>query len=71
MPKLLKIRLMATTKDKIYKVHANILWQPVKQMRMGWEVIWAQSEFEDGSTTKTAFALPSQHGSSSRNNFNT
>lgn len=36
-------------KDKIYKVHANILWQPVKQMRMGWEVIWAQSEFEDGS----------------------
>ncbi len=35
-------------KDTIYKVHANILWQPVKQMRMGWEVIWAQSEFENG-----------------------
>ena len=35
-------------KDKIYKVHANVLWQPVKQMRMGWEVIWARSHFEDG-----------------------
>jgi len=35
-------------KDKVYKVHANILWQPVKQMRMGWEVIWAHSEYEDG-----------------------
>ena len=30
-------------KDHIYKVHANVLWQPVKQMRMGWEVIWAES----------------------------
>ncbi len=35
-------------KDKIYKVHANIMWQPVKQMRMGWEVIWAHSEYENG-----------------------
>ncbi len=33
-------------KDRIYKVHANILWQPVKQMRMGWEVIWAQSHYQ-------------------------
>ncbi|MGI9514791.1 MAG: hypothetical protein ACR2OL_17985, partial [Anderseniella sp.] len=31
--------------EQVYKVHANILWQPVKQMRMGWEVIWAKSEF--------------------------
>ncbi|MEP5492733.1 MAG: hypothetical protein ABJP93_00625 [Marinobacter sp.] len=38
----------AFQKDTIYKVHANVLWQPVKQMRMGWEVIWAQSEFENG-----------------------
>lgn len=35
----------ADDKDRLYKVHANILWQPVKQMRMGWEVIWAKSEF--------------------------
>jgi hypothetical protein len=32
--------------EKVYKVHANILWQPVKQMRMGWEVLWAHKEFE-------------------------
>jgi hypothetical protein len=35
--------------DKVYKVHANIMWQPVKQMRMGWEVLWAQKEYTDGS----------------------
>lgn len=34
--------------EHVYKVHANILWQPVKQMRMGWEVLWAQKEFESG-----------------------
>ena len=34
--------------EKVYKVHANILWQPVKQMRMGWEVLWAHKEFETG-----------------------
>lgn len=36
-------------KDKLYKVHANIMWQPVKQMRMGWEVIWAHTEYEGGA----------------------
>ena len=36
-------------KDRVYKVHANILWQPVKQMRMGWEVIWAQSHYQAAS----------------------
>ena len=27
----------------LHTVHANIMWQPVKQMRMGWEVayLWA------------------------------
>ena len=34
--------------EKVYKVHANIMWQPVKQMRMGWEVLWAHKEFEAG-----------------------
>jgi len=33
--------------EKVYKVHANIMWQPVKQMRMGWEVLWAHKEFEN------------------------
>ena len=37
-------------KEKLYKVHANILWQPVKQMRMGWEVLWAEYEEQDGTT---------------------
>ncbi|MEM7632949.1 MAG: hypothetical protein AAF299_00210 [Pseudomonadota bacterium] len=36
--------------EKAYKVQANILWQPVKQMRMGWEVIWAETEEQDGDT---------------------
>jgi hypothetical protein len=26
--------------DEVYKVNANIMWQPVRQMRMGWEVVW-------------------------------
>lgn len=34
--------------EKAYKVHANILWQPVKQMRMGWEVIWAETKDYNG-----------------------
>lgn len=36
--------------DSAYKVDANIIWQPVKQMRMGWEVIWAKKDFDDGTT---------------------
>ena len=36
--------------EKAYKVQANILWQPVKQMRMGWEVIWAETETYDGDS---------------------
>lgn len=26
-------------------VHANILWQPVKQMRLGWEVMWGEKDY--------------------------
>jgi hypothetical protein len=33
--------------DNVYTVHANILWQPVKQMRLGWEVMWGRNEFVD------------------------
>jgi hypothetical protein len=36
--------------ETAYKVQANILWQPVKQMRMGWEVIWAETETYDGDS---------------------
>jgi hypothetical protein len=36
--------------EAAYKVSANILWRPVKQMRMGWEITWAEKEFDDGST---------------------
>jgi hypothetical protein len=33
--------------DNVATVHANILWQPVKQMRLGWEVMWGREEFVD------------------------
>ncbi len=36
--------------ETAYKVQANILWQPVKQMRMGWEVIWAETETYEGDS---------------------
>jgi hypothetical protein len=36
--------------DNAWKVQANILWQPVRQMRMGWEVIYAEKEFLGGFT---------------------
>ncbi len=30
----------AGNQDELHSFHANILWQPVKQMRMGWEVAY-------------------------------
>jgi opacity protein-like surface antigen len=33
--------------DNVVTVHGNILWQPVKQMRLGWEVMWGRNEFVD------------------------
>jgi hypothetical protein len=33
--------------DHVWTVHGNILWQPVKQMRMGWEVMWGKEQFTD------------------------
>jgi len=33
--------------DNVYTVHGNILWQPVKQMRLGWEVMWGRENFVD------------------------
>jgi hypothetical protein len=34
--------------DNYQKVTANILWQPVRQMRLGWEVNWGEYETEAG-----------------------
>ena len=33
--------------DNVTTVHGNILWQPVKQMRLGWEVMWGRENFVD------------------------
>jgi hypothetical protein len=35
------------TVDNVVTVHGNILWQPVKQMRLGWEAMWGRNEFVD------------------------
>jgi hypothetical protein len=44
-------------KDKLYKVTANVMWQPVKQMRMGWEVNRGEYTSFDGTTEDGASAL--------------
>ncbi len=31
--------------DNVWTVHGNLLWQPVKQMRLGWEVMWGREDF--------------------------
>ena len=31
--------------DSAVTVHANIMWQPVKQMKLGWEVMWGQIDY--------------------------
>ncbi|WP_342641207.1 DcaP family trimeric outer membrane transporter [Rhodoligotrophos ferricapiens] len=28
----------------VMSVHANIIWQPVQQLRLGWEVMWAERQ---------------------------
>jgi hypothetical protein len=33
--------------DNVVTVHGNILWQPVKQMRLGWEAMWGRNELVD------------------------
>ena len=35
------------TVDNVWTVHGNILWQPVKQMRLGWEAMWGRNEYID------------------------
>jgi len=31
--------------DDLMTIHANILWRPVKQMRLGWEVQWGRNDY--------------------------
>jgi len=31
--------------DDVMTIHANILWRPVKQMRLGWEVSWGRNDY--------------------------
>jgi opacity protein-like surface antigen len=33
----------------VHTIHANILWRPVQQMQLGWEVMWGQYRFSEGS----------------------
>jgi hypothetical protein len=30
----------------VFTAHANLLWQPVKQLRLGWEVMWGRYDFD-------------------------
>lgn len=35
----------------VMSAHANIIWQPVKQLRLGWEVMWAERQYVSGAGT--------------------
>jgi hypothetical protein len=48
--------------DELHTVHANIMWQPVKQMRMGWEVAYLWSSDEDPASTMEDEVLQLQWG---------
>ena len=36
------------TENTAMSVHANILWKPVSQMQMGWEVMWGEEKLVGG-----------------------
>ena len=50
----------------INTVHANIIWQPVRQMRMGWEIIWAQKKLGKNTITICGLANAATPGSCGR-----
>ena len=29
----------------VMTIHANVLWRPVKQMRLGWKVEWGRNDY--------------------------
>jgi hypothetical protein len=33
----------------VFTAHGNVLWQPVKQMRLGWELMWGQYDWDAGA----------------------
>ena len=35
------------TVDNVVTAHGNILWQPVKQLRLGWEAMWGRNDLID------------------------
>jgi len=42
----------------VMTIHANILWRPVKQMRLGWEVEWGRNDYyaaRSNSQVRAAF----------------
>ena len=39
-----------TNLDDVMTVHANIMWRPVKQMRLGWEVQWGRNDYYVGKS---------------------
>ena len=41
--------------DELHTVHANIMWQPVKQMRMGWEVAYLWADDTNGSALEDEY----------------
>jgi hypothetical protein len=44
-------------------VHANIMWQPVKQMKLGWEVMWGNIDYAgEGVCTGTALIVDDETG---------
>jgi opacity protein-like surface antigen len=40
----------------VQTVHANILWRPVQQMQLGWEVMWGEYDIDSGPGFSGAFA---------------
>ncbi|VAW89057.1 hypothetical protein MNBD_GAMMA18-1499, partial [hydrothermal vent metagenome] len=36
--------------DDVMTIHANIMWRPVKQMRLGWEVQWGRNDYYAAAT---------------------
>jgi outer membrane receptor for ferric coprogen and ferric-rhodotorulic acid len=43
----------ATDFGQAWTVGGNIIWQPVKQMKMGWEINYGEAESFDGVGIKT------------------
>jgi opacity protein-like surface antigen len=41
--------------DNVTTVHGNILWQPVKQMRLGWEAMWGRNNLIDNVKDRDLF----------------